>query len=108
MRRFAALLLIAAACARPEAPRPPAARPSILLVTLDTTRYDAVGPDMPNLSEWAKSARVFTQAYCAVPQTLASHGSMLTGFYPAGHGVHENGRYYSDRVVTVAQRLKDS
>ena len=48
-------------------------------VTLDTTRYDAIGADTPTLSALAKSARVFTQAYTAVPQTLASHGSMLTG-----------------------------
>ena len=34
----------------------------------------------------------FRQAYATVPETLPSHASMLTGLYPAGHGVHENAR----------------
>ena len=31
---------------------------------------------------------------------------MLTGLYPAGHGVHENGRYFSDRVPMLAEKMK--
>jgi choline-sulfatase len=106
MRRLLLLLLLFAACAKPRAEKPAAPPPSILLVTLDTTRYDAIGPDTPNIDAFAPSARRFTQAYCAVPQTLASHGSMLTGLYPAGHGVHENGRYFAPTVPMLAERLK--
>src|SRR5256885_1432934 len=102
MRRVAIVLLLLAACAGPRAERP-SPPPSILLVTLDTTRADAVGPEQtnvatPSFNALAARARRFRYAYCTVPQTLASHGSMLSGLYPAGHGVHENGRYYSDRV----------
>src|SRR5689334_2034837 len=105
MRRLSALLLLFAACA-PRSETPAAPRPSILLVTLDTTRYDAIGADTPNIAAFAKTARRFTQAYCTTPQTLASHGSMMTGLYPAGHGVHENGRYFSDKTPMLAERLK--
>ena len=75
----------------------PTARPSILLVTLDTTRADAIGPDAagvetPAFNALAARGRRFRQAYATVPETLPSHTSMMTGLYPAGHGVHENAR----------------
>ena len=38
------LLLLLAVCSG-EKPAAPPPRPSILLVTLDTTRYDAIGPN---------------------------------------------------------------
>jgi arylsulfatase A-like enzyme/Flp pilus assembly protein TadD len=111
MRRLVPLVLLVAACAKSHVETPSAPRPSILLVTLDTTRADAVGPeqanvDTPSFNALAARGRRFRYAYCAVPQTLASHGSMMTGLYPAGHGVHENGRYFSDRVPMLAERLK--
>jgi arylsulfatase A-like enzyme/tetratricopeptide (TPR) repeat protein len=108
MRRLAVLfvLLLPAACAPHEKPSA-APRPAILLVTLDTTRADAIRADVtPNVVDLAKSARRYTQAYATVPQTLASHGSMMTGLYPAGHGVHENGRYFSPNVPMLAEKLK--
>jgi len=89
------------ACRKPEPPAPPPV--SILLVTLDTTRADAVTPEVaPAFNAIAKTARRFDFAYCAVPQTLPSHTSMLTGLYPGGHGLHENGRYLSPAQPLVA------
>jgi arylsulfatase A-like enzyme/Tfp pilus assembly protein PilF len=87
------------------------ARPSILLVTLDTTRADAIGPDAkgvetPAFDALAARGRRFTQAYATVPETLPSHTSMMTGLYPAGHGVHENGRRLSDQTPLLAERLR--
>src|SRR6266540_1227376 len=87
------------------------ARPSIMLVTLDTTRADAIGPeatgiDTPAFSELAARGRRFRQAYATVPETLPSHSSMMTGLYPAGHGVHENGRFLSARFPVLAERLQ--
>lgn len=106
-RSFVFLLLLASACAKPRAEAPVTKAPSILLVTLDTTRADAIGADTPNISALAARARRFTQAYATVPQTLPSHGAMFTGLYPAGHGVHENGRYFSDKVPMLATRMKE-
>jgi choline-sulfatase len=110
----AALLL--AACGR-GAPSPSGTpvgvgrRPSILLVTLDTTRADAIGPgakgvETPAFDALAARGRRFTQAYATVPETLPSHTSMMTGLYPAGHGVHENGRRLSDQTPLLAERLR--
>lgn len=113
MRRLPVLMLLLAACAKPQAEKPALLHPSILLVTLDTTRADAVGPEQSNAETPAYNALAaralrFRYAYATVPQTLPSHGSMLTGLYPAGHGVHENGRYFSDRVPMLAAKLKEA
>jgi choline-sulfatase len=109
-RRLAsAAILLAAACHR-ETPTPPTARPSILFVTLDTTRADAIGPEArgvstPSFNALAARGRRFRWAYATVPQTLPSHTSMLTGLYPAGHGVHENARHVSDTQPLLSERL---
>ena len=87
-----------------QAERP---RASILLVTLDTTRADAVGPETPAFSALASRGRTFARAYATVPQTLPSHSSMLTGLYPAGHAVHENARYLAASHPLAAEKLRE-
>jgi len=87
------------------------AHPSILLVTLDTTRADAIGPEAqgietPSFSALAARGRRFRQAYATVPETLPSHSSIMTGLYPAGHGIHENARFLESRHPVLAERLK--
>jgi len=89
----------------------PTVRPSILLVTLDTTRADAIGPEAvlvetPAFNALAARGQRFRQAYATVPETLPAHASMMTGLYPAGHGVHENARYLPATHAVVAERLK--
>lgn len=96
---------------RGDAPAPAPPLPSILIVTLDTTRADAIGPEATGVSTPAFDAlvargRVFRQAYATAPETLPSHASMMTGLYPAGHGVHENGRALASAHGLVAERLK--
>ncbi len=103
------------ACGRLEKPRAtsPAARPSILLVTLDTTRADAIGPEAkgivtPGFDALAARGRRFRQAYAAVPETLPSHSTLMTGLYPAGHGVRENARHLSPSHPVLAERLHEA
>jgi arylsulfatase A-like enzyme/Tfp pilus assembly protein PilF len=113
-RAVLALLLAAAAgCYRAE--EGPAARtappPSVVLVTLDTTRADAVAPeaaaaDTPNLARLAAGGARFAQAYATAPETLPAHASLLTGLYPAAHGVHENGRTLDERHPLLAAELQ--
>jgi choline-sulfatase len=94
-------------------PAQPAAIPSILLVTLDTTRADAIGPDArgvetPAFNALAARGLRFTRAYSTAPETLPSHASMLTGLYPAAHAVHENGRAVASTFPVAAERLKQA
>ncbi|MBP1603815.1 MAG: Sulfatase [Acidobacteria bacterium] len=89
----------------------PGPRPSILLVTLDTTRADSIGPDAtgigtPSFNAVAARGCLFRQAYATVPETLPSHASMMTGLYPAGHGIHENARRLADATPVLAEQLK--
>jgi tetratricopeptide (TPR) repeat protein len=115
MKRFAGfvcVLALAAGCTRSPAPAtPPAVRPSILLITLDTTRADSIGPEAAGVQTPAFNAigargRRFRQAYATVPETLPSHASMMTGLYPGGHGVHENARYLGPNMPVAAEELR--
>ena len=106
------LVLVSCRGSRPASVTP-TSRPSLLLITLDTTRADAIGPDAQGVSTPAFNAlaargRRFRFAYATAPETLPSHSSMMTGLYPAGHGVHENARYLADTHPVVASRLKDA
>lgn len=117
----AALVLLALAltpAARPAGQaavdRAMAARPNVLLVTLDTTRPDHLGAygstkgATPVLDSLARDGVRFANAYCSTPLTLPSHCSILTGAYPLRHKVRNNGAYYLGAgEVTLAERLKE-
>ena len=70
---------------REEPPLPPV-RPNILLISLDTLRYDATGlaPQgsnrTPFLRQLAANGVEFTRSYSTFDSTRESHFSMLTGF----------------------------
>src|SRR5438045_5699184 len=111
------------ACGRTDGPPPrssassstaaPGSRPSILLVTMDTTRADAIGPEAqgvrtPAFNAIAARGTRFRQAYATVPETLPSHTSMMTGLYPAGHGLHENARYLAASQPLLAEQLHNA
>lgn len=108
-RSFALVALLLLACNRSETvqPEPAAVHPSILLITLDTTRADAIGALTPSINAVAARGTTFRQAYSTTPQTLPAHSSMMTGLYPAGHGVHENGRYLGEHHPLLAPRLRE-
>ena len=111
------LVLLTAACSRGDervsGARDGDQRPSILLVTLDTTRADSIGPDAvgvdtPAFNALAARGRRFLQAYATVPETLPSHLSMMTGLYPAGHGIRENGRAFPSTHTVLAEALQQN
>jgi len=78
-------------------PPPTRLSPNVVLVTMDTTRADhfslyGYGRDTtPYLTEFAKGATVFTQAWAASDFTLPSHASIFTGVYPSWHGARPFG-----------------
>ncbi|HKQ97037.1 MAG TPA: sulfatase [Candidatus Polarisedimenticolia bacterium] len=86
--------------------------PNVLLVTLDTTRADRLGCygneriATPNLDRLAAEGVVYDRAFTPIPSTLPSHCSILTGMYPARHGVHDNGVYHLDEALaTLPERM---
>ena len=83
-----------------EAPTPAQAlgpRPSFLLVTLDTTRADALSPyggppnATPMIGQIAAEGVRFDRAYTVTPLTIPAHSSLHTGLLPPRHGVRDNG-----------------
>ena len=83
--------------------------PSVLLVTLDTTRADHLGcygsaaARTPALDALAASGVRFEQAFSQVPLTLPSHVSLMTGTYPPTNGVRINGAtVLGDDLPTLA------
>ncbi|MBK9646164.1 MAG: sulfatase-like hydrolase/transferase [Deltaproteobacteria bacterium] len=103
---FAPLLALMA-CADP--------RPSILLVTLDTTRADRLGPygymlaQTPTLDALAAQGVVYTRAYATCPLTIPSHASLFTGRTPPSHGVRDNGDYVlPETAITLAERFAEA
>ncbi|HJQ37149.1 MAG TPA: sulfatase-like hydrolase/transferase [Thermoanaerobaculia bacterium] len=64
---------------------------NVLLITLDTFRADRIGPLTPNLTRLANEGVRFDNAESAVPLTLPSHSTILSGMLPLHHGVRNNG-----------------
>ncbi|MEO8217881.1 MAG: sulfatase, partial [Acidobacteriota bacterium] len=99
----AAILLIVASfltttrCGSKKAEKVSAAGFNVVLITLDTMRADHIGaygaasPATPNLDALARSGVRFDQAMSAVPLTLPSHATILSGLLPLHHGLRNNG-----------------
>ena len=89
------------------------ARPWILLLTLDTKRaaairHEDVGASTPPVNANAARGLRFRQAYATVPETFPSHASIMTGLYPGGHAIHENGRALASTHPVMAERLQQA
>jgi arylsulfatase A-like enzyme/Tfp pilus assembly protein PilF len=85
-------------------------RPSVLLVTIDTVRRDAIAPyaekNTPALAAFARQALVFERAMTTAPLTLPAHASILSGRFPADHGLRLNGRgRLPTAIPTLAQHF---
>jgi arylsulfatase A-like enzyme len=93
---------------------PPADGLNVVVLTLDTTRWDRIGAygdrtaSTPNLDRLAAEGTLFEQAIAAVPLTLPSHSTMFTGLLPPRHGVRDNGGYVLDpKHATLASILEE-
>jgi len=84
----------------------------VLLITLDTLRADRLGSygyaaaATPHLDALAERGLRFTRAATVAPLTLPAHSSLMTGTYPAFHGVRDNGGFYlAEEAATLAETL---
>ena len=89
-------LLFAALTAAGPAPAGSAEAQRLLLVTLDTTRADAIGAwggaaPTPEIDRLAARGTRWTTALSPCPLTLPTHASLLTGLDPPEHGLRVNG-----------------
>ena len=95
---------------------PPAHRPNVLLVTMDTVRADHMSlygyavNTTPHLKQFAASATLYRDAVATGDMTLSSHASIFTGLYPTWHEAHyasgyPGGRPLDRRFQTLPQIL---
>ena len=74
-----------------------AAKPNLVLVTLDSARADRMGflgaktGLTPNLDLFARESLTFEHAYAQAPSTVVSHATILSGTYPQATGITEIG-----------------
>ena len=93
--------------------------PLVLLVSLDTTRADALScygalpglgptdpPMTPNIDAIAAEGARFEHFYANAPTTLSSHATMLTGLDPHGHAIVRNGFPLDPKHPTLQERLE--
>src|SRR3989454_12730914 len=90
----------------------PAQRPNIILVISDQFRWDCVGAMglnpmnlTPNLDRMAQRGVLFRNAFVAQPVCAPARVSILTGQYPAKHGVWKNAIGLREDAVTIAKEL---
>lgn len=107
----AALIVAGALAGRGGVRRDPGA--SVLLISIDTLRADALGaygnaaPQTPWMDRLAREGVRFERAHAHNVVTLPSHANLLSGHYPITHGVRDNSgfRFPADRP-TLATLLK--
>ena len=93
---------------------PPAERPNILLIVVDTLRWDRVGvygadrATSPAIDALAAKSIRFERAYATAPWTRPSIASMLTGLLPSAHGGWAADRALPDEAVTLPEILGDA
>ena len=87
-------------------------RLSVLLITIDTLRADALGAyggraETPWIDRLAKEGARFDDAHAHNVVTFPSHANILSGQLPLTHGVHDNtGFRFPQGLNTMATRLK--
>ncbi len=86
---------------------------SVLLITVDTLRWDHVSalsetaPPTPNIDRLAHSGVLFMDAVTPMPETTPAHASLLTGQHPITHEVVSNGHELSRGFPTLTEVLEE-
>ncbi len=95
-----------------------ARRPNILLIVMDTTRFDYLScywddanplfpkPTTPNIDRLAAEGVLYKQCVSTAPWTFPSHGSIFTGLAPEQHGALGETAPLHDFNLTLAEMLQ--
>jgi arylsulfatase A-like enzyme/Flp pilus assembly protein TadD len=120
MRKIAYLFLLlsmlacrAFAVAALDNPAAISAPLNVLLITIDTWRFDRLGSNnpsfvkTPNLDAMAERGINFTRAFAHNPMTLPSHANIFTGVTSLTHGVYDNNGFkLNEESLTLAEHLQ--
>ncbi|MCH7869825.1 MAG: sulfatase-like hydrolase/transferase, partial [Myxococcales bacterium] len=101
-------------CACGTSSREGDARVRVVLITLDTLRFDRFEAihgktsAMPLTRSHAERGLVFRHFYTVSPVTQPAHVTFLTGLPPWEHGITRNGSVFSDRFPSIVETFKQN
>jgi arylsulfatase A-like enzyme len=105
-----ALAVLASSCS----PGSGKTRPHVLLLTVDTLRYDHVSgashgqPTMPFVDSLLESGFRFSRASTPIPRTTPALASLMTGSYPRTHQLRELFGTLGEGVTPLAEILRSN
>ncbi|MCP4631648.1 MAG: sulfatase [candidate division Zixibacteria bacterium] len=91
----------------------PPRKPNILLIIVDTLRYDHLGYSgyerntSPNIDEFSKECTVFNNAYSQSGWTYPSFASIYTSLHPKDHSIIRWENQLDTSFTTLVEVLKD-
>ncbi len=89
----------------------PAKPPSVVLISVDTLRADALGAyggviGTPTFDRFAAQGVLFENAFAPTPATAPSHATLFTGQEVQRHGVLRNGESLPETATTLAEAFR--
>lgn len=87
-------------------------QPHILLITIDTLRYDHLGcygyprQTSPFIDKLASEGLRFKHVVAPEPLTGPNHATIITSLHPLTHNLMNNGEMLDSRIQTIAEKLK--
>jgi len=109
------LLSAGGGCEKQAAPPSEQARgpqPNVVLISLDTLRYDHLGcygyarDTSPSVDRLASEGAIFENTVSSASWTLPAHAAMFTGLADTIHGALDTDGKLADSRTTLAERLK--
>lgn len=90
----------------------PAKPPSVVLISVDTLRADALGAygglvGTPSFDRLAAQGVLFEHAFAPAPATAPSHATLFTGQEVQRHGVLRNGESLPETATTLAEVFRE-
>jgi len=85
-------------------------QPNLLILTLDTTRFDHLSPLpewLPGIARLAGESQAFTAMTAPLPLTGPSHATLFTGLPPGESGALDNGIPIRTNITTLATSLRE-
>ena len=88
------------------------ARPNIVMIIADDTRYDSFQPNggptwfnTPAINRIAEEGATFDNYFCVYSLCIPSRSSIMTGLYPHSNGAYDNFNGYFANLPTIATIL---
>jgi arylsulfatase A-like enzyme len=87
-------------------------RPNVLLISIDTLRYDHLGcygyerDTSPNIDRIAEEGVLFENMISSTSWTLPAHACMFTGLADTVHGATDTDKMLDESRLTLAEHLK--